>query len=324
MDARILVTRPIPEAGLDRLRRAGADVELAEQDGPLPDDELRRRIADKHGLLCLLHDRIDEALLSAAPELRGIANYAVGHDNIDLVAATARGIPVSNTPDVLTDATADLAWALLLATARRLLEGEQLARSGEWAGWGPLQLLGREVSGGRLAIIGAGRIGQAVAGRAVGFGMRLMYVDREPRLELERATGAHRVELDEALEQADFVSLHLPLTQETRGMIGRRELARLPPGAVLINTSRGAVLDEPALIEALEAGRIRAGLDVYADEPRIPQRLRRLPNVVLLPHLGSATGQTRRRMAKMAADNLLAMLRRQRPPNLLNPEALTE
>lgn len=257
----------------------------------------------------LLSRRIGPAELEAMPRLRLVANCAVGVDNVDLAACAARGVAVSNTPDVLTDATADLTMALLLATTRRMKEGESLLREGTWTGWDPRQLLGTGLRGLVLGLVGAGRIGQAVGRRARAFGLELCYAERQARPAFEAETGAVRLALDELLARSDVVSLHVPSTAETRGMIGRAALARMKRGAFLINTARGDVVDEPALIEALEAGHLAGvGLDVFAREPHVPAALIRHPRAVVLPHLGSATVQTRRAMAGLAVDNVKALL----------------
>lgn len=323
MRSKVYVARRIPEAGLERLREAFEDVRVHDSDEPVPRAALLENARGCAGLLAMLSDRVDAELLDAAGSaLRAVANYAVGYDNVDLAECTRRGVWVSNTPDVLTDATADLAWALLMAAARRVVEADRLVRSGRWAGWAPMQMLGASVAGGTLGVVGAGRIGSALARRSAGFGMRLVYCDETERPGLERELGAERVGFDALLEASDFVSLHVPLTERTRGLIGARELGRMRPGAVLVNTSRGPVVDEPALVEALRAGRIAAaGLDVYAAEPRLAPGLASLDNVVLAPHMGSATHEARRRMALMAAENLVAGARGERPPNCLNPEA---
>jgi glyoxylate reductase len=285
--------------------------------------ELVERVAACDGLLCMLADRIDAELLDAARALKAVANFAVGVDNIDLAAATARGIPVTNTPGVLTDATAELAWALILATARRLVEGDRLVRRGGFTGWAPTLLRGVQLAGATLGLVGAGRIGTATGLRASAFAVRVVYFDRHPSERLD-AAGARRVELDELLRASDIVSLHLPLTHETRHLIGARELALMKPTALLVNTGRGALLDEAALVEALRAKRIAAaGLDVYEHEPALTPSLAELDNVVLLPHLGSATVATRDRMAVMAAESLVAILDGRRPEHAVNPEVFT-
>ena len=281
-------------------------------------------MTDKEGLLCTITDRIDAEVLDHAPALRVIANFGVGFEHIDLAAATQRGLPVTNTPGVLTEATADLAFALILATARRLVEGDKRVREGKFTYWAPLLFLGREVSGQTLGLIGAGRIGQAVAKRARGFGMRVLYYNRTPLSPAaEQELHVSLAPLEDLLREADFVTLHVPLTPQTRHLIGRRELELMKPTAHLINTARGPVVDEAALVEALRRGEIGgAGLDVYEREPQLSPGLTELDNVVLLPHVGSATIETRTRMGLMAAANLLAGLRGERPPNCLNWTAL--
>jgi glyoxylate reductase len=288
-----------------------------------PRSEVLRRVTGKDGLICLLTERIDDELLVAAPGLRIVANVAVGFDNVDVPACTRRGVVVTNTPGVLDETTADFAWTLLLAVARRLIEGDTLARSGQWSSWNLDQLCGTDVWGKTLGILGLGRIGRAVARRARGFGMRVIYNNPKPAPpDVAKELGAEFLPREEVLARADFLTLHVPLTPETRGMIGARELARMKRSAFLINTARGPVVDEAALVEALAKGAIAgAGLDVYQREPLIPDGLRR-PNVVLAPHLGSASLETRTKMAMMAAENLVAFFDGRRPPNILNPEAL--
>jgi glyoxylate reductase len=288
-------------------------------------DGFLRRVADKEGLLCMITDLVDEEVLDGAPRIRMIANFGVGYDNIDLRAATDRRIPVSNTPGVLTDATADLAFALMLAVARRVVEGDERVRGGEFRFWAPLHFLGRDVSGKTLGIIGLGKIGRAVAMRAKGFGMRILYSSRH-RLgkQEEESLGVIYSELGPLLREADFVSLHVPLTHETRHLIGARELKVMKPTAYLINTARGPVVDEGALEKALHEQEIAgAGLDVYEGEPSVSDGLKGLDNVVLLPHVGSATLETRTKMALMAAENLISGLAGKRPPNCLNWEEIS-
>jgi glyoxylate reductase len=247
--------------------------------------------------------------LKHLPRLRVIANVAVGYNNVDLVAAEMRRVLVTNTPGVLTDATADLTWALILATARRLVEGVDLVRRGAWTGWHPEQLLGLELRGSTLGLLGAGRIGQAVGRRAPAFGLRLLYAARNPKPEFEKETGATRVELGRLLAESDILSLHAPASPETKGIINDETLARMKRGAILINTSRGDLVREEALADALERGHLGgAGLDVYADEPAIHPRLLAAPRTVLLPHIGSATEETRRKMATIAVANVQSVL----------------
>jgi len=296
--AKVFVTRRLPFDALDRLREAH---EVDEWPGDMPPapEELRAGVADAEGLLSLVTDRIDTGVLDAAPRLRAIANMAVGTDNIDLEAAAARGIPVGNTPDVLTDATADIALALLLALARRVVTGAAKVRGGEWRTWEPAGDLGADLAGATLGIVGWGRIGQAVARRAEGFGMEVVHSSRSSGIALE-----------ELLARADFVSLHTPLTEATRRLIDADALARMKPTALLVNTSRGGVVDQGALRDALHAGTIAgAALDVTEPEP-LPadDPLLDAPNLLVVPHVGSATVRTRAKMAAMAVDNLLAAL----------------
>ncbi len=321
----VYITRAIPEAGPAMLRDNGIAVEVNPHDRPLSPVELRPAVAGKHALLTMLNDRVDDALLEAAgPACRVVANYAVGFNNIDLAAATRRGICVTNTPGVLTETTADTTWALMLAVARRIPEAQALVRSGKWDGWAPLQFLGHDIHGATLAIIGAGRIGTAVALRSTGFRMKLLYVSEQSNPELDRI-GGRRVEFDVALREADFVSLHVPLTPRTHHLIGRREIELMKPTAYIINTARGPVIDEKVLVEALRSRQIAgAALDVYENEPALSPGLAELENVVCIPHLGSSTEATRSRMAVMAASNILAVLNGHEPPNLVNREVVQQ
>lgn len=320
---KILVTGRLPEEVLETLRN-GHEVEANGEDRPMGREETLRGIREKDGLLCMITDRVDQELLEQAPGLRMIANMGVGFNNIDLEAATKRGIPVSNTPGVLTEATADIAFALILAVARRVVEGDRRTRTGQFQSWAPLVFLGREVTGKTLGIIGLGRIGRAVAKRAGGFDMRILYHNRRPLdKQEEEALGTEYVDLKTLLSRADFVSLHVPLTDHTHHLMNRETLGWMKRDAYLINTSRGHVVDEPALLEALREDKIAgAGLDVYENEPSLTPGLEKLDSVVLLPHVGSATRETRTAMARLAAENLLAGLRGKRPPNCLNWEGI--
>ncbi len=294
---------------------------------PVPRDVLLRAVADVDGVLALLTDRIDAGLLDAAPRLKVVANMAVGYDNVDLPALTARGVLLTNTPGVLTETTADLVWALILATSRRIVEGHRLIAAGGWTTWSPMFMVGQDVHGATLGIVGAGRIGTAVARRAVGFGMPILYHNRHPSANLEAQIGAipgasirYAPTLEELLVAADVVVVMVPLTPETRGMFGAREFALMKPTSVFVNASRGPVVRERELIEALKRGRPwAAGLDVFEVEPiGADHPLLALPNVVAVPHIGSATVATRTRMATMAATNLVAVLTGQPPPNPVN------
>ncbi len=315
---RVYLTRELPGEPMRVLRERTA-LTMNEADRPATRQELLAGVRDAEGLLCMVSDTIDAAVMDAAPSLKGVANYAVGYNNIDLAAAAERGIVVTHTPGVLTDATADLALALLLAASRRLVEGDALVRSGRWTGWGPMQLLGADLAGATLGIVGLGRIGTAVARRAGGFGLQVLYWDRRRRTtEEETALGVRFAELDDLLSRSDFVSLHVPLADQTHHLIDAARLGRMKPTAVLVNTSRGPVVDEAALARALADGTIAAaGLDVYEHEPRVEPSLRALPNVVLAPHLGSAAIGTRTRMGLMAVENLLAACDGRRPPNVV-------
>lgn len=286
-------------------------------------DEVVRRVKDKEGLICLLTERVNEELLRAAPKLRIAANVAVGYDNIDVEACTKRGVVATNTPGVLDETTADFAWTLLMAVARRLGEGEALARSGNWKGWNLDQLVGTDVGGKILGLVGFGRIGQAVARRAAGFQMKVIYHDAmRPSEAVEKDLKAEYREFDTLLAESDFVSVHVPLMPETRGLFDAAKFSRMKATAFLINTARGPVVDEAALVHALESRKIAgAALDVYENEPFIHPGLKR-PNVVLAPHIASASLETRTRMACIAAENVTAIFKGQRPPNMLNPEVL--
>jgi glyoxylate reductase len=320
----VLVTRGVPEPVRARLA-FGCRLEVWEGEGVMPRAELLDRVAGKAGLLAMLTDRVDGELLErAGPELAVVANFAVGYDNLDLDACTARGVLATNTPDVVTEATADLTWALLLAAARRVTEGDRFLRARRPWIWGPEFFLGFEVNGRTLGVIGLGRIGRAVARRAAGFAMPVVYTARH-RLDPgeEAALGVAWRELDELLAEADFVSVHTGLSPATRHLIGPEQLARMKPTAVLVNTARGPIVDEAALAAALRAGELgAAGLDVFEREPEVHPGLLELDNVAIVPHLGTATLATRVAMGMAAVDNLLAALEGRRPPNLLNPEAL--
>lgn len=321
--ARIYITRRIPDIGERVLRDAGHEVMVNPEDRPLRREELLVAVADVDGVISLLTDRIDGEVFDAAKKAKGFANYAVGFDNMDVPEATRRGIPLSNTPGVLTDSTADMAWALLFSVARRVVESDGFFRSGAWGGWGPLQFIGGDITGRTLGIVGAGRIGTAMALKSAGFAMQVLYADEYPNKVLEERLGARKVPVAELLSSADFVSLHVPLMAETRHLIDAAALSTMKPTAYLINTSRGPVIDEAALVEALKAGTIAgAGLDVYEKEPLPAAGLTELPNVVVTPHVASATRQTRDDMASLAARNVIAMVEGREPETCINPEAL--
>ena len=319
----VYVTRKLPGRAVEMLR-AQARAAVWPRYEPPPRSELLRRVARADALVCLLTDRVDGELLDAAPRLRIASNMAVGFDNIDLAAATARGVLATNTPGVLTETTADFAFALLMAAARRVVEGDRLVREGKWGPWHPSFLLGHDIHGATLGVVGLGQIGQAVARRAGGFAMRLLYTDSVPRPQAEADLGITYRPLDELLRESDFVSLHVPLTPQTRHLIGEQALSLMKPTAVLVNTSRGPVVDQRALYRALRRRQIAAaGLDVAEVEPMpAKEPLLRLDNVVVTPHVASASVATRQRMAEMAAEAVLAALRGELPANCLNPEAL--
>jgi gluconate 2-dehydrogenase len=322
MKPNILVTREVFDETLAFLAQH-CEVESNQEDRAFDPEALARRLEDKDGVMCALTDRIDDKLLARCPKLKAVANIAVGYNNIDLPACTARGVMATNTPGVLDDSTADLAWALILGTARRLTELERRVRAGEWTGWRLKQWLGIDVHHATLGIFGMGRIGQAIARRAAGFEMKVLYHNRKRvASDIELRLSATHVTKDELLRQSDFVVLQVPYSPETHHMIGARELKLMKPTAILINSTRGGVVDDAALIAALKSGVIRAaGLDVFENEPRLNPEFLRLDNVVLMPHIGSSTEATRRAMAMTAARNLFAALTGGKPPNLLNPEA---
>ncbi|MCC7487728.1 MAG: D-glycerate dehydrogenase [Burkholderiales bacterium] len=319
MRPKILVTREVFDETLDFLARH-CEVESNQGDLALDPAALAIRLADKQALMCALTDRVDARLVAAAPQLKVVANIAVGYNNIDLAACTARGIIVTNTPGVLDDSTADLAWALILGTARRVTELERRVRAGEWTGWRLKQWLGVDVHHATLGIYGMGRIGQAIAKRAAGFDMKVIYHNRNRvDADLERRLNARFVGREELLRGADFLVLQMPYSPGTHHLIGAAELSLMKPTAILVNSTRGGVVDDAALVDALEGGVIRAaGLDVFEGEPKLNPRFLALDNVVLLPHIGSSTEATRRAMAMTAARNAVAALSGEVPPNIVN------
>lgn len=312
----MVVTAPLPGDALTLLD-GKARVRVYRHPRPLSEEELIRRAGKAHGLIPLLADRVCAAVLESCPALKVVANYAVGVDNVDLQAARRLGIVVTNTPDVLTEATADLTWTLILGVARRLREGGRMMRRGAFRGWAPELLLGMDLRGKTLGIVGMGRIGQAVARRAPAFGMAVIYSD-EARLceSAESALGVRRLPVQELLAQSDVVSLHCPLTPQTRHLLDRERLLSMKRGAILVNTARGPIVDEKALVEVLRDGHLMgAGLDVFEEEPKVAPGLAELPNALLLPHLGSATVETRQAMARLAVGNCLAVLEGREPEN---------
>jgi glyoxylate reductase len=320
---RVYITRTITEAGINLLKES-CEVRVQSEDRPATRQELLDGAAWADGMLTMLCDPIDRDLLSGAERLKGVANYAVGYDNIDLEAASEAGIGVSNTPDVLTGATAEMAWALLFAVSRKLVASDSLMRSGKWKGWAPMEFLGSDISGKTLGIIGAGRIGTAMGLMSKGFGMNVIYWNRSRSEGLEKELSARKVELDELVKSSDFISLHLPLSEETRHLIDRKRLEEMKNSAVLVNTGRGPLIDEAALVEALSRNQIAgAGLDVFEFEPKMAEGLAQQKNVVVTPHTGSATIGAREDMAVMAAENLLSMLEGRAGAQCLNPQIYT-
>jgi glyoxylate reductase len=327
-EMRILMTQLAPQVAVDMLKEAtGAHGTL--DINPDPDRiwskaELieRLRAGNYNALYCMLTNTIDGEVLDAAPELKIVANMAVGYNNVNVAEATRRGVPVSNTPGVLTGTTADFAWTLLMAAARRIVEADRFARAGRFHGWGPLMLVGQDVFGKTLGIVGFGRIGKAMARRASGFDMKVLYYDKYPAdAETERSLNARSVSMDELLEQSDYVSLHTDYNQETHHLISTAQFEKMKPTAFLINSSRGPIVDEAALVEALKSGQIAgAGIDVFENEPEIHPGLIELDNVVLAPHIASASLDTRNSMAATAAENVIAALNGERAPNCVNPE----
>lgn len=322
---KVYISRKIPPDAV-QIVQAAADVRAWDrEDLPVPRDVLLRETAGVDGLLSLLTDRVDDELMAAAPRLKVVSNFAVGYDNIDVAAATRRRIVVTNTPEVLTETVADFAFCLLLAAARRLVEADAYTRAGHWKTWEPLLLAGQDLYRATLGLVGLGRIGSAVARRAKGFAMRILYYDPYRREDLERDLGIeYRPHLDDVLREADFVSVHVPLSDATRHLLGRDQFAMMKRSAVFVNTSRGPVVDQQALAEALASGEIyAAGIDVFEREP-VPadDPLLKLANVIVAPHIASASIPTRIRMATLAAENLVAVLQGQTPPNPVNPEVV--
>ena len=317
---KIFLTRKIPEPGIKLLEK-GFDVEINLENRVLTKEEIIKGVHGKDGLLCLLTDPIDKDVINAEPKLKMISTYAVGYNNINVQTATQRGIPVGNTPDVLTDTTAEMAWALLFSVARRIVEGDRFTRTGKFNGWAPFLMLGQDVSHKTLGVIGTGKIGTAFALKSKGFNMNVLYVDEQKNTILEKELDAKKVELSELLTQSDYISLHVPLLPKTHHLIGEKELHKMKKNAILINTSRGPVIDEKALAKALQEHWIfGAGLDVYEHEPTITEQLKKLDNVVLQPHSASGTIETRTKMAIMAAENMIAGLHGKIPPHCVNPE----
>ena len=320
----VLISRLLPEPAV-ALARSRAEVDAYDVDAAMPRPELLERLQGKHGLICVISEAVDRALLDACPELRVVSNVAVGYNNVDVAACTKRGVVVTNTPDVLTDTTADFAWTLLMATARRVVEADRYVRDGRFQQWEYMLLLGGDIHGKTLGVVGFGRIGRAMARRALGFRMRVLYQDAVAAdAATERELNATRVDLATLLRESDFVTLHTPLIAETRHLISADSLQIMKKTAYLINAARGPVVDEGALVSALREGRIAgAGLDVFEEEPKVHPGLAGLSNVVLAPHIASGSLETRLRMATLAVENCLAVLEGKTPPTPVNPEVLS-
>ncbi len=324
MSWKVFISRMIPDAGIEHLKNAGLKVDIYEKDHVIPRKELLHRIPEYDALLAVLTEQVDTELLDHTDKLKIVANYAVGYNNIDVQSCTNRKIAVTNTPGVLTETTADLTFTLMLTVAKRVVEGDTMIRSGKFDGWSPLMLLGADVFGKTLGIVGAGRIGSAMAARASGFNMNILYTDTKRNDDLELKYGAQFVSLDDLLSKSDFVTIHVPLNDKTHHLINSKRLKQMKSDAYFINTSRGPVVDENALVSALKENIIAgAGLDVFENEPRLAIGLAELPNTVLLPHIGSATVETRNKMAIIAAENIIKMSQGKIPPNILNKEIFT-
>ncbi|MEJ2053320.1 MAG: D-glycerate dehydrogenase [Calditrichaceae bacterium] len=313
---KVFITRRIPEAGIRILTDAGFDVEVYEKPQPLGQKEFLKKVQDADAIITMLSEQITKDVIDKATKLKIIANYAVGYNNIDLDYARTKNIYVTNTPDVLTNATADLTWALILGVTKRIVESDEYVRTGRFKGWEPMLMLGGDVTGKTLGIVGAGRIGQAVGSRARGFNMNVLYYSPSEKPEFSHQIGVRRCDFDELLETSDILTFHCPLTEQTRYMIHAGNITKIKKGAYLINTSRGPVIEEKALADALRSGHLAgAGLDVYEFEPQVEPALIKLKNVILLPHIGSGTHETRSAMARIAANNVKSVLSGKEPLN---------
>jgi glyoxylate reductase len=323
MSRKVYVTRQIPQLGIDLLVENGFEVEVFEEDKPIPNQMLLEKVKNVDALLPFLTDAVTKEVIENAANLKIIANYAAGFNNIDFEAADKQKIAVTNTPGVLTDATADLTWALIMAVSKRIVESDIYTREGKFTGWGPMLFLGGEITGKTLGIIGAGRIGTAVAKRSLGFDMEVLYTSNRNNEYIDRELSGRKVDIDELLKQSDYISIHVPLTEKTVHLIDEKKLRQMKNSAFLINTARGPIVDEKALIAALKNNQIAgAGLDVYEYEPKLVDGLTELDNAILLPHIGSATLEARTKMAVMAATNIIEFFKGNQPPNILNVKVL--
>ncbi len=319
----VYITRKIPQAGIDLLQKNHFNVEIFEEDRQVPKQELINKIKTADALLPLLTDEITSEIIRAGKNLKIIANYAVGYNNIDIDEAKRRKIVVTNTPGVLTECTADLTWSLIMAVSKRIVEADKFTRDRKFHGWAPMLMLGSEISGKTLGIIGSGRIGTAVAKRSSGFDMGIIYTSNRTNEYIDKELGGRKVEIDELLERSDYISIHVPFNEKTFHLIDEKKIQKMKNSVFIINTARGPIIDEKALVTALRNKQIAgAGLDVYEDEPKLPDGLIELDNVILLPHIGSATLETRTKMATMAATNIISYFKGQKPPNIINPEVL--
>ena len=324
MKSKIYITRRLPEKVMLELEEL-YQVECNQYDRNIYPEELRNALKRCDVIITMLADKIDADMLKTCPDLKGICQYAVGYNNIDVLAATELSIPVCNTPGVLTQATADLAWALILAACRRIVESDTYTRAGKFTGWSPLLMQGQDIYGKTLGIIGAGRIGEAVAKRSMGFDMKVLYSSNHENEWMNTHLQATRKSLEEVLKESDIISLHIPYNQNTHHLIDTKQIELLKPTAVLINTARGKVVNEHELIKALQDNKIAAaGFDVFYDEPEISEEMKALDNVVIVPHIGSATGETRICMAELVRDNVAACLKGKMPPAIVNPQVIKE
>ena len=320
---KVFITRLIPQNGIDILNKKGYEVKVYNKKQQISQNEIIKNACDADAIITMLTDKIDDYVISRLPNLKVISNFAVGYNNIDIESASKHNIMVANTPGVLTEATADTAFALLISAGRRIIESDRFMREGKFKGWEPMLLLGTEMRGKTAGIIGAGRIGTAFAKRCLGFGMKIIYFSKSKNREFEKTLNAKKVTLNKLLEKADFISIHVPLNQNTFHLLGKKELSRMKQTAVLVNTARGEIVDEKELIKLLKRKRIfAAGFDVYEGEPKVDKELFKLNNVVLLPHIGSATLETRAKIADMASLNVINTFVKKRPIHFVNEELL--